>query len=219
MARILFEKTGNGIWISHLDLMRVFQRAFRRAGLQIKHTQGFNPHAFVSIVLPLSVGTASHCELLDFELENAEISLETLPERINRALPDGIHCLQAYEGGRKMKELTHLNTRLTLEYDNGIPDAADTAIAELFAREEILVEKRSKSGMVQQNIRPMISALTVSRQDAQQLLLEATICAQNPSLNPSLLSKAVEVYLPQFAPDFASSTRIDILDAKGVSFR
>lgn len=59
MRRMLFEKYRNGIWISHLDLMRVFQRAFRRAGLPLQHTQGYNPHAFVSIALPLSVGTAS----------------------------------------------------------------------------------------------------------------------------------------------------------------
>ena len=66
MLRALFVKTGQAIWISHLDLMRLFQRAFKRAGLSLTHTQGFNPRPSVSIALPLSVGVESSCELLDF---------------------------------------------------------------------------------------------------------------------------------------------------------
>ena len=56
MPRLLFEKKGSAVWISHLDLMRLFQRAFKRADLALKHTQGFNPRPSVSIALPLSVG-------------------------------------------------------------------------------------------------------------------------------------------------------------------
>ena len=70
MPRALFEKVGNARYISHLDLMRVFQRAFKRAGLPLTHTQGFNPRPSVSIALPLSLGVESRCELLDFELEH-----------------------------------------------------------------------------------------------------------------------------------------------------
>ena len=66
--RLRFSKTGRAKYISHLDLMRTFQRAFLRAGIEITHTEGFNPHAFVSIPLPLSVGFASQFEVLEFEL-------------------------------------------------------------------------------------------------------------------------------------------------------
>ena len=68
MLRALFQKSGNAVYISHLDLMRLFQRAFKRAGLPLTHTQGFNPRPSVSIALPLSLGVESQCELLDFEL-------------------------------------------------------------------------------------------------------------------------------------------------------
>lgn len=219
MRRMVFEKIDNGIWISHLDLMRVFQRAFRRAGLPIKHTQGFNPHAFVSIVLPLSVGTASHCELLEFELENELEDLTAIPERMNRVLPAGIHCLQAYDGGRKVKELSCLQVQVALEYDTGIPQNAEDAVSALFSRESLLVEKKSKNGMVEQDIRPMIHSLNVVRDNAHTLLLDAVICAQNPSLNPDLLSKAICVYLPEFAPDFAKSIRMEIFDSQMTVFR
>ena len=63
MSRVLFEKTGSAVWISHLDLMRVFQRSFRRAGMMLKHTQGYSPRAIVSIALPLSVGVESRCDV------------------------------------------------------------------------------------------------------------------------------------------------------------
>ena len=59
--RLLFSKTGRAKYISHLDLMRTFQRAFARAKIAIKHTEGFHPHPFVSIALPLSVGYSSQC--------------------------------------------------------------------------------------------------------------------------------------------------------------
>ena len=79
MPRLLFEKTGSAVWMSHLDLMRLFQRAFKRAELPLTHTQGFNPRPSVSIALPLSVGVESVCELLDFDLEGEkELSLEVL---------------------------------------------------------------------------------------------------------------------------------------------
>ena len=53
MNRLLFEKTGDAVYISHLDLMRIFQRAFKRADIMIWHSQGFSPRAYVSIALPL----------------------------------------------------------------------------------------------------------------------------------------------------------------------
>ena len=61
--RLRFEKTGRAVYISHLDLMATMQRAFSRAGLELKYSEGFNPHPLISILLPLSVGTASVCEL------------------------------------------------------------------------------------------------------------------------------------------------------------
>ena len=63
MNRLLFEKAGDAVYLSHLDLMRVFQRAFRRADIMIWHSQGFSPRAYVSIALPLPVGSESCCEI------------------------------------------------------------------------------------------------------------------------------------------------------------
>ncbi len=67
-TRLLFSKTGRARYISHLDLMRTFQRVFLRAGIRLRHTEGFNPHPYMVFALPLPVGCESDCELLDFDL-------------------------------------------------------------------------------------------------------------------------------------------------------
>ena len=66
--RLRFRKTGRAVYISHLDLMRTMQRAFSRAEYELEYSKGFNPHPQISISLPLSVGVASLCELMDFKL-------------------------------------------------------------------------------------------------------------------------------------------------------
>ena len=65
--RLFYKKLGRAVYISHLDLMRTLQRAFLRAGYSLKYSEGFNPHPVISILLPLSVGASSECELMDFE--------------------------------------------------------------------------------------------------------------------------------------------------------
>ncbi len=116
--RLRFAKRGRAVYISHLDLMRTMQRAFLRAGYALKYSEGFNPHPVISILLPLGVGCASDCELMDFSLtEPAELSL--LPERLTAAMPEGIEALEAYPGGRKGRELKWLKLAGTLEYDSG----------------------------------------------------------------------------------------------------
>ena len=219
MARLVFEKTGNAVWISHLDLMRLFQRAFKRAGLLLKHTQGFNPRPSVSIALPLSVGVASHCELLDFKLEEELPPLAEMRRALNEALVDGIKVLQIYEGGRKLRDLALLNCTATLEYDNGISEEGASQIAELFRRETLTVTKKSKNGPVDQDIIPMIRELQVSLLDENTLQITCLICCQNPTLNPMQLVTAIETYLPQMVPNHTSFCRNEIYTVNEKIFR
>ena len=219
MPRLLFTKTGDAVWMSHLDLMRLFQRAFKRAGLPLTHTQGYNPRPSVSIALPLSVGVESQCELLDFELEGEPIPCEEITARLNAALATGIRVLETFETGKKIKELALLSCVVSLEYDAGVPENAKAAIAALFSRESLAVEKKGKNGPTQQDIIPMIRRLQVRQADANTLEIQALVCCQNPSLNPMQLAAAIATYLPEFAPDFAKSRRVEIFDTKENVFR
>lgn len=218
MPRALFEKVGSARFISHLDLMRLFQRAFKRAGLPLTHTQGFNPRPSVSIALPLSLGAESHCELLDFDLESP-VPPEGIRDRLNAALIDGIRVREVYDNGAKIKYLALLQSRLTLEYDGGIPAGAEAAIGQLFAREALVLEKKNRNGVTQQDIIPMIRNLEISRISEGELRLDVLHCCQNPSLNPMQLGAAIEKYLPELAPDYIRVCREEIYTEDKTVFR
>lgn len=219
MPRVLFEKTGNAIWISHLDTMRLFQRMFKRAGLLLKHTQGFNPRPTVSIALPLSVGVESRCELLDFELEGEHPDMQKICERLDAVSVAGLSILKVYESGAKIRELSYLDCTVTLEYDKGVPDGALREIEALFHRGSLVLDKKGKNGIVQQDIIPMIRRMSVEQADGNTILLRALICCQNPTLNPAQLTVAIVKYLPQLAPDFFKCARNEIYDGAENIFR
>ena len=206
MPRILFEKTGSAVWISHLDLMRLFQRAFKRAGLPLKHTQGFSPKPSVSIALPLSVGVQSRCELLDFELDTNElVSNAQIVRRLNEMLVDGVRVLDCYDDGGKLKDLAFLQCTLTLEYDSGVGSSAKE-IRQLLSRESLVVQKKTKNGMQDQDIIPLIRSFDLYNDD-HTVTIDAVICCQNPTLNPMQIVEAVRSYLPTCTPDFAVCCR------------
>lgn len=219
MPRLLFEKTGNAIWISHLDLMRLFQRAFKRAGMPLTHTQGYNPRPSVSIALPLSVGVTSHCELLDFELESTDASADTITEQLNAALIDGVNVLQVYTDGRKIRDLSLLRSVITLEYDRGVPDKAVGTLQALFSSPTLTVPKKTKNGLQDQDIIPMINELQIRQEGTDTIILDLLACCQNPTLNPMQLVAAIHLHAEQFAPDFAKCSRIEIYDAQKNVFR
>ncbi len=219
MPRALFVKTGDAIFMSHLDLMRLFQRAFKRAGLPLTHTQGFNPRPSVSIALPLSVGVESHCELLDFDLEDCDASCDEICEKLNGALVSGVRVLKVYNNGRKIRDIAMLECTVTLEYDDGVPEDACRQIQKLFAAPRLTVEKKGKNGVIEQDIIPMIRRITAEMTDSQICTVKALICCQNPTLNPTLLVGAIERYLLDFKPNFACICRNEIYDGNDTIFR
>ena len=219
MPRLLFEKTGNAVWISHLDLMRLFQRAFKRAGLHLTHTQGFNPRPSVSIALPLSVGVESYCELLDFDLDGESVGNEEIASGLNSALVEGVRVLTVYDNASKIKNLACLSCEVELEYDNGVPEGALDAIRGLFARESLGLDKKGKNGVVRQDIIPLIKRIKAEQKDEHTVVLSSCIYCQNPALNPAHISAAVYTYLPNYTPDFSKCRRLEVYDVNEKVFR
>lgn len=212
MPRLLFEKKGNSVWMSHLDLMRLFQRAFKRAGLPLKHTQGFNPRPSVSIALPLSVGVESHCEILDFDLDCDFDQWDILPNHLNAVLVDGVKVLQVYQTGKKIRDLALMKSVIMLDYDKGVPDEALNEITKLLSRSSLTVEKKTKNGPQEQDIVPMIRAFTVNQEGERQLAIHILHCCQNPTLNPMQIPAAINKYLPEYKADFSKCCRVEIFD-------
>lgn len=216
--RLLFIKEAQAAYISHLDLMRTFQRCFPRTELEIKHTQGYHPHPIISIVLPLPVGQSSECELLDFEVTQQSDG-SGIAEKLNTGMPAGIRVLECYEVTRPVRELYALQADVTLEYDNGVPAGAAEAIHGLLHRESLIIEKRTKrKELAEVDIAPMILDAVVTEGE-NALYIDLKVQAQNPGLNPQLIEKAIARELPELMPDFIRVRRKRILDAEGKDFR
>ena len=216
--RLLFIKEGPAAYISHLDLLRTVQRAFPRTELDIKHSNGYHPHPIISIVLPLPVGQSSQCELLDFEVTQ-DTGGSGIAEKLNEGMPEGLRVLACYEAKRPVRELAALQAEVTFEYDNGVPENAVAKLKELFGREELIIQKRTKrKDMADVNIAPMILR-TEWTEGESCLRCAALVQAQNPGLNPQLMEKAVERYAPELTPDFVRVRRLELLDAEGKIFR
>lgn len=215
--RLRFTKTGRAVYISHLDLMHTMQRAFFRAGCELKYSEGFNPHPQISIALPLSVGTASLCEIMDFKL-NGETDLTELPARLTAVMPEGISVLEAYEQRRKNAEIKWLQVEGLFEYDERDAAAMAAALERFFSQGQIVIEKRTKRGMGETDIRPAIKSIAFTPCD-EGVKVEALISAQEPTLNPELLADALRQKQGEIAPDFARFTRIEIFDKNMEVFR
>lgn len=200
--RLRFSKTGRAVWISHLDLMHTLQRAFSRAGYRIKYSEGFNPHPVMSIALPLSVGVESQCEILD-------ISAEEMPDvdKLNQALPEGIFFNSIYEPDRKAAEIKWL------EIEGDFEGSSDELNA-FFKRESLIIEKKTKRGISNLDIIPMIKDISFSDNK-----MHAVISAQNPTLNPQNIVDAVEQNCPQLIPSYVKFKRINLFDVDMNEFK
>lgn len=216
--RLKFVKEGQAGYISHLDLMRTFQRVFPRTGLEISHSNGFHPHPILSIVLPLPVGQSSGCELLDLTVEQ-DSDGSGIVEKLNPGFPAGLRALECYPAERPVRDLAFIQAELELLYDGGVPENCGAALEALFRRESIVIQKKTKRReMADVDIRPLIHSLAFEPEE-KRVLVRAVVAAQNPGLNPALLGTAAAKELPELAPDFVRVRRTAFLDREGKLFR
>ena len=141
-------------YISHLDFLRTINRVFARADLPIKFSNGFNPHPVMTIGLPLSVGTTSVCDVLDVDLTQ-DMDIAELTERINKNCPLGIRVTAA-KRAENLKPLFNIDSAMyTARFDAD----GDPRIADFAAAESVMIEKKSKRGMKEVNIKDFIRSL------------------------------------------------------------
>ena len=215
--RLRLSKTGTAIYISHLDLMHTLQRAFSRAGLKLKYSEGFNPHPQLSSAMPLSVGTSSKCEIIDFTLTE-EIDMKTFPPLMNAVLPQGIEILEVYVPETKVSSIKWLEVEGKLEYDSGDLNDICSELSEFYSKTSVTMLKKSKRGEAETDIRPLIRDINFrARNDA--IIVSAFVSANEPVLNPYNIVEAVRQNRPELNPDFAAFSRIETYDEKMEIFR
>lgn len=178
-----YEKTENAKYVSHLDFVRMFGRAMRRAHLPIAYSEGFNPHPLLTFALPLSVGYTSNCELLEIVLTEKLLCGE-IKERLNAVLPAGVKILEAAEGKSNMK-------RLALARYSVFPEKTPTGVAAFMDMDEILIEKKTKSGIRECDIRPDIKEIKVTLGKVEMLLSAGS----RANLKPEVVIKAMNKYI------------------------
>ncbi len=186
-----FSKREEARFVSHLDVQRLFGRAFRRAGLPIAYSQGFNPHPVLAFATALSTGTTSDAEWLDVRLER-DMPPGEFAAVLNSALPTGIRVLEALAVEEKLPSLTALLARA--EYTVAFADAPDEAkmqaALEALLSGPIVIDKRTKGGVKPTDIRPQVLCAEYSRTDENALALELSgVLDASGSLNPDAFTK------------------------------
>lgn len=197
MAMIMRFKFSRGPelkYISHLDILRVFERSIKRARLPIAYTQGFNPRQKLIFGLPMSIGLTSDSEYSDIEFSE-DISPETFVNAINKGLPEGIRVKDAVSltsKGNIMNQITAAKYEIMFEVDV-VDDSADIndLVNNMISKEEIIVMKKSKKGMRPVDIKPWIYSLSAYKNDNNSFRLEAFISAgAKENLRADLLMEA-----------------------------
>jgi len=158
--RVRFRKRGELRAISHLDLMRAFERALRRSGLPLRMSEGFNPHPRLSFPAALGVGIEGVEEVMEFDLCDW-VTLENVQERLREQLPEGLDLVSAsvaspHETARVTEVIYRICPHEPLRTDARLSAAA---VESLLARKEIAVERVRKGKEKSVNIRPFILSL------------------------------------------------------------
>lgn len=215
-----FSKTDEAAYISHLDLMHCMQRVIARAQLPVWYTEGFNQHIYISIALPLSTGYSGECEFLDFNCTADELPADAV-ERMNAVMPRGLSVQEIYplsDGGQKVREIAYSKFEITWEFDNGVPENFCRDVEELFARDEILILKRSKRGEKEVNIKDLMKGISLE-QDTDCVRAYAILGAGNNNLSPEYVTKTITAAFPQYAPDGVSYHHLMTYDTNLNEFR
>ena len=187
-VRIKFSKTGDLMYISHLDLARTMQRIMVRSGVDIWYSEGFNPQPRIVFAVPMPVGVESDCELMDIKI-NHPMSHEEIKERIQQNFPCDMKVLEVYTPEVKFKNIGYIDYTIKL-YSKGLGEDAPDRIYALFEK-ECVVTKKTKSGEKQINLCDYIKKLDVKFEN-EAVVINAALSADSENyLNPELFVDAI----------------------------
>ena len=189
---IRFSKEGNIRYISHLDLLRLFKRSFKRVGIKLQYSQGFNPHPKMSFAQPLSLGYISSGEYLEFETTEPYGTGEII-DRLSTVIPEGIAILSSSElpqEGRTMAALTFAaDYEIMVPTQSSIPSDLKERTEKYLSQDRIMVEKYQKKTHknIEIDIKPMIFNIS-SMVDNNHIMITCKIAAGSAkNLNPEMV--------------------------------
>lgn len=200
-VRLKFVKGSEVKYISHLDLMRTFMRAIRRANIPVAYSGGFNPHPEMSFGAPLSVGLVSMAEYVDIKLEH-EVELEELIASLNLSMPAGIRILGAAVLPERFKSamalISHSKYTIYATIENADVQDIREKLSTFINQESIIAKKRQpkKNFAIKEfDIRPMI--LEMALEDCTEDICTFSCLIRSGSqanLKPEILMQAFAEY-------------------------
>ena len=189
--RFQFERGEELKYIGHLDVMRLFERAFKRAGLPVTHSQGFNPRPHIVFAQPMPLGLTSAGEFADVELER-RYEPDVFVEKLNSALPAGIKAVDAAEVGNGRNIMAIVGAaryRIDFKAEPGLD--IDGIISEILSTERIIVLKKTKSGEKEFDIRPLIYELSGEAMNGTGFFNVLLNAGQDDNVRPELFVEGV----------------------------
>ncbi|MBR4019865.1 MAG: TIGR03936 family radical SAM-associated protein [Firmicutes bacterium] len=184
---IKFAKEGYIKYTSHLDMLRLFKRAFKKCGIRLAHSQGFNPHPKMGFAQPLSLGYTSRCELLEIETVESQ-STADLKDRLASMMPMGVEILAVAPLNIKAKSLAGVVDealyKVVFPVDTTSADFV-RIVADYLSQNEILAEKRQKKTkkMATVDIRGKIRKIAVGEGESLTLMMNLD-CGSISNLSP-----------------------------------
>lgn len=194
-VRVKFKKHGPVRFIGHLDVMRFFQKAIRRAELDIAYTSGYSPHQIMSFAAPLGVGLESNGEYMDIELHSVTSGADMI-ERLNRVGVEGLEVISMKElpegAGNAMASVAAAS--YTIRFREGRAPEFDycSHINEYLNQEQIVITKETKKSTLEMDLKPGIYEFKANEDGSLYLFVDASSAG---NIKPSMV---LETYVAMF---------------------
>ena len=189
-VRIKFSRHGALKFLGHLDIMRYFQKAFRRSGIDIAYTEGFSPHQIMSFAAPLGVGIESDGEYMDAALHSME-STEDIKAKMNEQMADGMEILSVTtlpeKSGSAMAAVAAAGYYIVFKKEYAPEGGWQSAIDKFLSKEQIIVEKQTKKNMLEIDIKPGIYTLKASSYRGKDCLYMLVNASSAGNIKPAMV--------------------------------
>jgi radical SAM-linked protein len=216
--RIKFRKYGVMKFIGHLDIMRYFQKAMRRAEIDIAYSEGFSPHQIMSFAAPLGVGIISEGEYLDIEVHSSKSSLESV-KALNETMVDGVEVVSYTRLPDEAK--TAMAIVAAADYEVSYKEGYEVAgtVEELKVKlkefyevpDEILITKKTKKSEKVMDLKQLIYDFELKEENAKPVYYMMVCTGSTDNVKPELVLEAFYQFLGKEFNELAFQIhRIDV---------
>lgn len=191
-VRLWYKKSGLAIYTSHLDMNRCFTRVVRRAGIPIWYTEGFNPHPYMTFLMPLPLGQVGMREPIDIKIEDDEMTFKEIQSCLNAVMPQGIEIVKVSKPVNKPNEIAAAEYEIECDFSSeGEAEGFAAGVNAIISGGVLNAEKRSKRGIKTVNLCEMIKDFECES-NANKVSIRTVLAAGNSvNLNADLLMNSL----------------------------